>query len=402
MPVREIIHLNVADFAVAVERAADPRLRQRPLIVAPAGASRAAVYDMSEEAYCQGVRKGMRLHRALRHCRDAAVTPPHPDRYEQAMAAIFKHIRPYSPLVEITDHQGHFFMDATGTGRLFGPPQDVAWRIRKNVRADLGIDPIWTVAANKLVAKVASRLVKPTGEYIVRAGEEAAFLAPLPIHLIPSIEGVDQRRLTEFNLTRAGQVAALSASQLEILFGRPSLDLLSAVRGIDPSPVCPLVTQAPVVRLHHDFGDDTNDPVVVETALYRLVEKAGAWLRTQRLAPRRIGLLLDYSDGNRTARQSAVHPPSDDDRRLFDAARTALNHAWLRRVRIRHLTLVCNRLGPPPTQLELFEDPTTGTTRERQLMPTIDRIRQRFGAQALCMGRTLFKPPDRRNGNEMP
>ena len=80
MPNRSIIHLNVADFAVAVERVVDSRLQDRPVIIAPEGAARAAVYDMSEEAYQCGVRKGMALRRALRYCRGAAVLPPHLDR----------------------------------------------------------------------------------------------------------------------------------------------------------------------------------------------------------------------------------------------------------------------------------------------------------------------------------
>ncbi|MBW2564129.1 MAG: DNA polymerase, partial [Deltaproteobacteria bacterium] len=167
---RSIIHLNVADFAVAVERVVDSRLRDCPVIIAPEGAVRAAVYDMSEEAYKNGVRKKMALRRALRYCPDAAVLPPHPDRYERAMAQFIKHLLPYSPLVEIADHNGHLFLDATGTGKMFGPTPDVAWRIRKAVRTDMGFDPIWSVASNKLVAKVATRIVKPTGEYIVGAG----------------------------------------------------------------------------------------------------------------------------------------------------------------------------------------------------------------------------------------
>ncbi|MFH1993343.1 MAG: hypothetical protein ABIK98_13225 [Pseudomonadota bacterium] len=152
-----------------------------------------------------GVRKGMSLQRALRYCRDAAVLPPHPDRYERAMMRFFKHASFYSPLVEITDYNGHLFIDATGTGKLFGPPPDVAWRIRKTVRADMGFDPIWSVAPNKLVAKVATRLVKPAGEYIVRAGDEEAFLKPLPLDLIPGLEPDDLKRLRQFNLTRAGR-----------------------------------------------------------------------------------------------------------------------------------------------------------------------------------------------------
>ncbi len=90
MSERSIIHLNVADFAVAVERVVDVRLRRRPVIIAPEAAVRAAVYDMSEEAYQSGVRKNMPLGRALRYCRGAVVLPPHPDRYERAMARLLK------------------------------------------------------------------------------------------------------------------------------------------------------------------------------------------------------------------------------------------------------------------------------------------------------------------------
>ena len=153
---RAIIHLNVADFAVAVERVVDIRLRNRPVVIAPEGASRAAVYDMSQEAFLAGVRKGMALKRAVRFCRDVRILPPHPDRYEQAMKAFLKRILPYSPLVETGEIDGHIFVDATGTTRLFGPPMDVAWRLRKQVRKDLGFDPIWSLAPNKLVAKVAT------------------------------------------------------------------------------------------------------------------------------------------------------------------------------------------------------------------------------------------------------
>ena len=53
---RAIIHINIADFAVAVERVMDSRLTDRPVIIAPKGSTRSAVYDMSEEAYQNGVR----------------------------------------------------------------------------------------------------------------------------------------------------------------------------------------------------------------------------------------------------------------------------------------------------------------------------------------------------------
>ena len=290
---RSIIHLNVADFAVAVERAVDPRLNQRPVVIAPEGAARAAVYDMSNEAYLAGIRKGMALRRAVRRCKDARILPPHPDRYEQAMRDVLKRALPYSPLIETGEDDGHLFMDATGTGRLFGPPRDVAWRLRRQIKSELGLDPIWSVAPNKLVAKVATRLVKPDGEYLVAPGDEEALLAPLPVSLVPGIEYADRLRLREFNLTHAFQVSALSLEQLEIPFAARALLLYEAVRGIDPSPVLPVGQKPPKIIVGHEFGTDTNDARTLEAVRYSLVEQAGSRLRRRRRATRRIAIILD-------------------------------------------------------------------------------------------------------------
>jgi DNA polymerase-4 len=386
---RSIIHINVADFPVAVERLVDSRLRGRPVIIAPGGMARAAVYDMSEESYQSGVRKGMILGRALRCCRDAVVLPPHPARYERAMTRLVKHALPFSPLIEMTDHNGHLFVDVTRTRRLFGPPPDVAWRIRKAVRADMGFDPIWSVAPNKLIAKVATRMVKPAGEYVIGAGEEQDFLRPVPVHLIPGIEGEDLKRFLEFNLTRAGHVANLSMEQLNIMFGSRSSSLYHAVRGIDPSPVLPVGQKLPVVVADHEFADNTNHAAVVEGTLYGLAERAGADLRKQRLTPRRIKILLDYSDGRRVARQAVANPATANDFRLFVLAKIALERAWTRRVGIRHLRLICDRLTYPPAQMALFAEDEKENNMSDTLIFALDRIRHRFGFNAIRMGRRL-------------
>jgi DNA polymerase-4 len=386
---RAIIHLNVADFAVAVERAIDRRLAGRPVVIAPEGAARAAVYDMSEEAYRTGVRKGMLLGRAARLCRDARILSPRPERYEQAMRALLEQALPYSPLIEAGEVDGHLFIDATGTGRLFGLPMDMAWRLRRQVRSHLGLAPIWSVAANKLVAKVATRLVKPDGEYIVAAGEEESFLAPLPLALIPGIEREDLLRLREFNLTRAGEVTALRLEELRVRFESRAMLLYEAVRGIDPSPVLAVGEKPPQVTMDHAFGADTNDADVLRAALYRLVEQAGAELRLRRRAAQRVAVLLDYSDGARCTRQAAARPATANDITLFEVAGRALDRAWMRRVRVRRLRLVCDRLVFPPAQLELFPSERRRFDQRARLISALDAVRRRFGGDALKVGRTL-------------
>jgi len=386
---RSIIHLNIADFAVAVERAVDCRLKDRPVIIAPEGATRAAVYDMSEEAYRNGIRKGMALRRAIRLCQDARILPPHPDRYEHAMRSLLKQTLPYSPLIETGETDGHLFMDVSGTARLFGPPADVAWRLRGQVKNDLGLDPIWSVAPNKLVAKVATRLVKPDGEYIVGAGEEESLLAPLPISLVPGIERDDLLRLREFNLTRVSQFTALSLEQLQIPFGARALFLYQTARGIDPSPVLAVGQKPPKVFADHEFGNDTNDRSCLESILYRLVEQIGDRLRLRRRAARRVAVILDYSDGMRCARQLTARPATANDLTLFQLARRTLMLAWTRRVRIRHVRLICDRLIFPPAQLELFANEQKQNEQRDNLISTIDDIRHRYGNEAVQVGRTM-------------
>ena len=383
---RSIIHINVADFAVAVERLSDCRLRDRPVIIAPEGASRATVYDMSEEAYQDGVRKEMPLRRAARLSRRAFILPPHTARYEQAMGALLRQALPFSPLVEPGEDDGHLFVDVTGCSRLFGPSADVAWRLRRQARKFMGLDPIWSLATNKLVAKVASRLVKPLGEYIVAPGDEESFLAPLPLWLIPGIEGPDLDRLQEFNLTRVHQATALDRHHLEIGFGRRADFLANALRGIDTAPVLPVDRHPLRVVQNHTFGTDTNHPSRIESTLHMLVDNAGCHLRRQGRVTRRASVCVDYSDGRRCTRQVRVQPATANDMALFPFARRALHLAWQRRVRVRHLRLTCDRLAYPPAQMALFEADRRIARRQERIVAAMDRVRERFGRDSIQTG----------------
>ena len=383
---RSVIHLNVADFAVAVERLADRGLDGRPVIIAPELAQRAVVHDMSEEAYQCGVRKSMLLKDALRNCRDAIVRPPHPERYERAMRHIFREVAGYSPLIEPGEIDGHFFIDVSGTSRLFGPPVDVAWRMYKRIRDCMGLAPIWAVAPNKLVSKVASRLVKPVGEYVVGEGEERDFLSPLPVSLLPGIKDYDLRQLSDLNISSANQVAALDSGHLGVIFGKRAGFIFDTVRGIDNAPVAPAGRQSEKIGASWIFDNDTGEIEVLEGAVYRLVEKIGAALRRRRKAARSLSVMIDYTDGLRCFRNLSVCPPSANDIVLFESARRLFHKAWTRRVRVRRIRLTCQKPVHHQQQLTLFGH---GKTKDRNdsVIAAMDNIRQRFGTSTIYWGR---------------
>ena len=207
--------------------------------------------------------------------------------------------------------------------------------------------------------------------------------------MIPGIERDDLLRLQELNLTRVSHLTALSREQLEVPFGAHARFLYEAARGIDTSLVRPVGQKPPRIIAEHEFGNDTNDAAVLEGVLYGLVEQVGGELRQRRQAARRTAIVLDYSDGMRCARQVAAKPPTANDLTLFALAKRALQLAWVRRVRIRHMRLICDRLTFPPAQLELFSVDREENKKRDNLIVAIDRIRQRFGNQFIRMGRTL-------------
>jgi DNA polymerase IV len=388
---RSIIHLNIADFAAAVEIILAPSLKGYPLIVAPTGTPRAVVYDMNDQAYGEGIRKGMPLTRARQINRKIKIIPPRFNRYEQVMKEIFKTGLAYTPAIEFGPWDGHLFLDVTGTRRLFGPPMDVAQRLKQEMKKKLGLDPIWSVATNKLVAKVATRVVKPRGEYIVAPGEEAAFLEPLPISLLPGLSETEIRRLKAFNLCYISQIRALSLAQLFVPFDHRAGLIHGIVRGIDTAPVTQVPGKESFLHGDHEFAEDTNDAGQLKRAIYLLAEKLCCGLRRQKKRTGRILLTLSYSDGRQQRITGKLTPPTASEMRVFTEAIPLLFRIWRRRIRIRHIRLAAEKLTRQQSQATLFvEDPKAD--QQEKIFRVLDAIRTKFGPHAVGTGLTLAKP----------
>lgn len=268
----------------------------------------------------------------------------------------------------------------------------MVWRIRRDASRELGLDPIWTLAPNKLLAKASSRVAKPDGECVVPAGQEEDFLRPLAIHLLPGLELADLMTLRELNIRLVGQAALWGPEHLEALFGRRGGYLHSLLHGIDHSPVLSVEAQPSRLKADHVFPEDTNDARRVDKALFALSERLGAELRRLGRAARRLTLSLGYSDGLRLTRSRVHAEGTANDFLLFDLARAALAAAWTRRVRLRHLRLACDRLGPPPVQMELcFSERERKAAHRDSLMTALDQIRQRLGEGKIQVGRVWGK-----------
>ncbi|MBA3444518.1 MAG: hypothetical protein H0T58_06660 [Gemmatimonadales bacterium] len=151
---RSVLFVDPPAFCTSLEGLAAPALRTRPLAVAPPGADRATILALSAEARLAGLKQGMPVRTAQRLCPDLIVLPPNPRLYARASRALHEILRIYAPTIEPQGY-GHAFLDLTGTGRLFGPPQDVATRLRHEISERLGLSVSVGIATNKLVSQAA-------------------------------------------------------------------------------------------------------------------------------------------------------------------------------------------------------------------------------------------------------
>lgn len=381
---RSILCVDIPAFPVAVERVVDPALRGRPVIVAPEGSARALVVAASDEAAREGVRPGMPVSLAMRRCPGVILRPSDDLLYHRATAAVMALLGGYSPLVEPSS-PGRAFLDLTGTRRLHGHAPDAAARIRREVSDRLRLRATVGVAVNKLVSRVAARVIRPDGLYDVFPGSEAAFLEPLPVLLLPSAAAVAAEvRFDDLGIARVGDLVALSPERARLAFGWRGGPLLRQALGQDEAPVRP-PAQAPAVSEEETLASPTNAEADLLRVLLGLCERAGERLRRARAETARLRLTIRHADDVVAHAEAALPTPAAADLALFLQAQALLRRARVRRVTVRWIELRCLDLARGARQMDLF-GPAAG---EEPLSQAIDRLRSRFGSAAVVWGRRL-------------
>jgi DNA polymerase-4 len=396
---RSVLFVDPPAFCTTLEGLVAPELRTRPLAVAPPGADRAVIVALSAEARLAGLERGMPVRKAQRLCPDLIILPPNPKLYARASRALHEILRLFAPAIEPRGY-GHAFLDLTGTGRLFGPPQDVAARIRREASDRLGLPLSVGIATNKLVSQAAIRADRRTGGQqgeellYVPVGNERSFLAPHPLDVLPELDAGMRIRLEDYQLDLIGEVAAISESALCAVFGRSGRTLRARAQGIDPRPVLPPERQAEF-HVVHTFATDTNDLGVLHPILRAMSERLGRRCRRRGLNAGQLRLEATYADYTSVARTVPLRMAVLDVE-LGDAARTAFSLANSKRLAVRSVSLTLDRLMEMEAQLELWAGGQSLPREERgadrrsdgpiALQHAMDGIRARYGAGALRGG----------------
>jgi len=306
----------------------------------------------------------------------------------------------YTPLVEQVSVD-EACLDVTGSARLFGDAREIAVSIKKAVRDELGLTASIGVAANRLVAKIASDLEKPDGLVAVRPGAEAKFLAPLPVEKLPGVGPRTAEELRRLGVRILGELAAHPAEFLAARFGTLGPSLRTRALGEDATPVTDISKRGQAaqksVSAEITLRDFTDDPEEVDRRLLELSEEVAARAREEGIECRTITLKLRDDRFATRTRAETLPRATNLTREVFETARGLYRASPVARGRkVRLLGVALSKFSACGAgQMELLVDGSR--EREKRVEKAVDDIRGKMGGDAVVRGLLMDRP---RRGQE--
>ena len=387
---RQYAHVDMDAFYVSVELLDRPELRGKPVVVGAAG-TRGVVAAASYEARAFGIHSAMPMRRAEKLCKDLVILPGNYSLYEKWSKRVKDIFQRFTPVVHMTSvDEG--YLDLTGTERLLGSAWQAAQKVQQTVWEETGLPCSIGLGQSCVVSKVASNLAKPRGILWVLPGEEAVFLAPLPVGKIPGIGGKTQKALEKLGVCTVGDLAGISYEKLEAEFGQWGEGLYRKARGQDGGL---WFFSDAIKSLSHErtFDEDVGDAQRLEAALSYLAGLVGQRLRKAKLFARTVTLRLRYSDFETLARAHTLAEPTDLDGDLFSEAVELLHRYWDKGRKVRLLGIAASQLVEAPAQLSLLDQPERD--RREKLAEAADAVRDRYGEDAIRPAKSMLRKPSK-------
>jgi DNA polymerase-4 len=315
---RAIIHLDMDCFYAAIEVRDRPSLRGKPVGVGGARDRRGVLTTCNYEARKFGVHSAMPTFMALQRCPNLIVLPTRFDVYRREAAVIRGILHRFTPLIEPLSLD-EAYLDVTEHP---GAPGPLAQVIRGTIFRKTKLTSSAGIGPNKLIAKIASEINKPNGQFEVASEQVPEFMEKLPVRKIWGIGEKSERKLEELGAKTCGELQRFLRPELVDLFGKFGLDLYELCRGIDHRPVEPDRPRKSL-STEETFAVDLTSVEQCEEKLEDLFQELMGDL-AQKEATRsitKIFVKLKFNDFTRTtAERAGLAPTLQDFRSLLSEA----------------------------------------------------------------------------------
>ena len=391
------LFLDLNSYFASVEQQLDPALRGKPIIVAPVGSDTTVAIAASYEAKRYGISTGTPVWEARRKCRDIIVTPAQHERYVEFHDAILAEIWRHIPVTKVCsiDEVACRLLDNENSE---AQARALAARIKAGIRAHVGqcLTSSIGIAPNRLLAKLASDMMKPDGLVVLTEAMLPHRLYALKLRDIAGIGAKMEKRLARDGINDIADLIARRPREAGTAWGGRDGDRLwYLLHGVD-LPEKP--TQSRTIGHSHVLSPGKRGLEPVRLTARRLALKAASRLRRKGYRSRLLVLHGRFEDDKAMWRTSVKLPATQDSFVILHhldtifprlAAEGQARHGGLR-VRMVGVTL-CEIDPVVHDQASLFahlapDDRLAREERTLALSRAMDTINEKFGRNAVSVG----------------
>ena len=399
---RAILHSDLNCYYAAVEMMLDPKLKGRPVAVCGSTETRhGIVLAKSYPAKYMGVKTGMANWQALQVCPDLIIVHPHYDQYIKYSGLVRDIYSRYTDLIEPFG-MDECWLDVTGSGTL-GTPLEIAEKIRKTVREELGLTVSIGVSFNKIFAKLGSDMKKPDAVTCITPEGFRQQIWDLPASDLIGVGPATKRKLAMHCVNTIGELAQVSEREIRSWLGVNGVRLMRCANGLDDSRVAPDGYVPPAKSVGHGITctKDLLSEDHVRSVLLTLSPRVSEKLRKLRLLATGVVLAVRDSDLLYREYMARLKFPTRSWHDLTAAAMDMFRarYSWeknIRSVTIRAVDLIPEKAG---CMTDLF-----GEYKRREKTETIeqavDGIRRRYGDTAVVSAAAMTARADRDRARE--
>lgn len=234
---RVILHCDLNNFFASVSLLFNPTLRSVPVAVCGDKEQRHGIVLAKNEAAKRcGVKTAEAIFEAKAKCPELVILPPMMDKYKEYSEKAHRIYEEYTDMIEPFGID-ECWLDVTGSRLLFGSGEEIADKIRREIKQKLGITVSVGVSFNKVFAKLGSDMKKPDGITVISRENFREKIWRLPISDLLFVGRKTTDRLRSCGICTIGDAAVCSDEMLERLLGKNGLELKLYALGEDNSPV---------------------------------------------------------------------------------------------------------------------------------------------------------------------
>ena len=387
---RIILHCDLNNFYASVAVLDNPTLKDCPLAVCGSVEARhGIVLAKNEAAKKYGVQTAETIWQAKKKCPHLITVPPTHRRYEEVSRAVRKIYMRYSDSVEPFGID-ECWLDVTGSRLLFGSGEEIANRLRKEIKKEIGVTISVGVSFNKVFAKLGSDLKKPDAVTVINKENFKERVWPLPASDMLGVGRSTVKTLESLGIFTIGDIARAGEEVLKNRFGKMGEQLYRYASGTDNTPVMGNYEKPKSVGRTTTLPNDLSSADDVWPVILELSEEISANLRKDGLYCNTVQAHIRTFDLITREFQGTLPSPTQSSVMMAKKCMELINANFGYAVPLRSVGLRATNLTDSYSsyQTDMFTD-TTALEQKEQIEDKIFEIRDKFGHQSVIRGTTI-------------